>query len=459
MNEPPKRSSYFHNWISVIGGIFSVFLFAVLLFLFILDFWSKQTNPYLGAITYLILPVFLITSLLMIPVGALRERAKRQKRGYVRRFPSIDFNNPTHQKVAFATIGVTTLFLLFTMFGTYRAYEFTESVTFCGRLCHQVMEPEFTAYHHSPHARVACVQCHIGSGADWFVRSKLSGSYQVYSVIAKKYSKPIETPVKNLRPAQETCEQCHWPRQFFGAVEQDHQYFLSDEDNTAWKTRMLMFVGGGTPPYGKKEGIHWHMNIDNQVYYVASDQKRQEIPWVKRIRSDGVEEVYVDENSGFAPDRPPQGELRRMDCMDCHNRPSHPIAPTAERAVNEAMARGEIPLTLPFVRRETVKALKVAYPSQDAAGQGISRTLRDYYRAEYQPIYNTRRQDVEKAVVAAESIYRRNVFPEMNVQFGTYPNNIGHIDFPGCFRCHDDNHKSQDGKTIGQNCETCHSIQ
>ena len=180
------------------------------------------------------------------------------------------------------------------MVGSYKAYEFTESVTFCGKLCHQVMEPEFTAYQHSPHARVACVECHIGPGADWFVRSKISGSYQIYSVLFKKYHKPIETPVKNLRPAQETCEQCHWPRQFFGAVEQNRHYFLSDEANTEWKTRMLMFVGGGIPPFGKREGIHWHMSINNQVQYIASDEKRMVIPWVKKIGSDRRERNFFD---------------------------------------------------------------------------------------------------------------------------------------------------------------------
>src|SRR3989338_891437 len=304
MDTSDKQESYFQNWISVIGGILSVFLFAVLLFLFILDFWSKQVNPYLGAITYLILPIFLVASLLMIPLGALRERSQRHKRGYVRKFPQIDFNNPLHQKLAFTTIGVITLFLLFTMFGTYHAYEFTESVTFCGKLCHQVMKPEHTAYKNSPHARVACVECHIGPGADWFVRSKLSGTYQVYSVLFKKYHRPIETPIKNLRPAQETCEQCHWPRQFFGAVEQDRQYFLSDEANTEWQTKMLMLVGGGIPPYGKKEGIHWHMNISNEVHYVATNGKRQVIPWVKVVGADGKEEVYVSEDSGYSVTKP-----------------------------------------------------------------------------------------------------------------------------------------------------------
>ena len=123
------------------------------------------------------------------------------------------------------------------------------------------------------------------------------------------------------------------------------------------------------------------------------------------------------------------------------------------------MASGEIPRTLPFVRREAVKALKASYANQEAADEGIARALREFYRTQASDVYMSRRQDVEKAVQATTTIYRRNVFPEMNVQFGTYPNNIGHIDFPGCFRCHDDNHKTKDGRKISQDCETCHSIQ
>jgi hypothetical protein len=199
------------------------------------------------------------------------------------------------------------------------------------------------------------------------------------------------------------------------------------------------------------------MNLANEVEYISTDDKRQVIPWVRvKDRLGGVREYTAE---GVTPDQLAKGERRRMDCMDCHNRPSHPIAATPERAVDELIARGAIPRTLPFVRRETVKALKVPYPTQEAAGEGISRTLRDFYRSQLPQAGAPQRQDVERIVQAADSIYRRNVFPAMNVQFGTYPNNIGHIDFPGCFRCHDDNHKSKDGKAITQDCEACHKIE
>ena len=271
------------------------------------------------------------------------------------------------------------------------------------------------------------------------------------------YSRPIPSPVQALRPAQEVCEQCHWPEKFHGDIIRRVAEYGDDEKNTESVTTLQVHVGGGSARLGIAQGIHWHMNVANEVDYISTDDKRQVIPWVRIKDRQGNVREYV--TPGVTADQLAKGERRRMDCMDCHNRPSHPMAATPERAVNELIARGEIPRTLPFVRREAVKALKVSYPTELAATDGIARELREFYRTEANEIYMTKRQDVEKAVGATASIYSRNVFPEMNVQFGTYPNNIGHMDFPGCFRCHDDNHKTKDGKTIGQDCDSCHHIE
>jgi hypothetical protein len=332
-----------------------------------------------------------------------------------------------------------------------------DSPQFCGQVCHTVMKPEFTAYQDGPHSRVACVQCHIGPGASWFARSKVSGLRQVFAVSFHTYSRPIPSPVQQLRPAREVCEQCHWPEKFHGDKIRRVVEYAEDEGNTESITTLQVHVGGGSEKLGIAQGIHWHMNVANQVEYIATDDKRQVIPWVRlKDRFGNVREYVAD---GVTPDQLAKGERRRMDCMDCHNRPSHPMAPTPERAVNERMASGEIPKTLPFVRRETVKALKATYPTQEAALDGIASALRAFYRTQANDAYMSRRQDVEKAVNAATDIYSRSVFPEMNVRFGTYPNNIGHMDFPGCFRCHDDNHKSKEGQKISQDCDACHSIQ
>jgi hypothetical protein len=455
--ENQQKQSYFHNWISVLGIIFSVIWFVIILFLWILDFTAKEKNPYLGVVIYFFLPMLLTFSLVVIPLGAWRERKKRLRGIKVRRFPIIDFNNPHHQQLAYTIWGIVTLFFLFTLVGVYQGYHFTESNEFCGKLCHEVMKPEFVAYSQSPHARVKCVECHIGPGVNWFVRSKLSGTYQVFSVLAKKYPRPIETPVKNLRPAQETCEECHWPRQFYGAVERNHQYYMPDEKNSPWQTRLLIRVGGGVPPYGKEEGIHWHMNIKDKVYYIASDDKRQVIPWIKTVSPDGKERIFVDKTSKFTAANPPDKEMRLMDCMDCHNRPSH-VFKSPSVAIDEAMAYGAIDQSLPYIKREAVKALFADYSSQPEAKIKIQQNLENFYQKNYPQEWSEKKENINKAVQSIIQIYGTNFFPEMKVSWKEYPNNIGHWIFPGCFRCHDENHKTEDGTTLSRECNTCHTI-
>ena len=457
MASDEKQPSYFRNWISIAGTIFSVISFVVIFCLFLLDFFDAGTSPYLGIITYMLAPMALIFSLILIPVGAWIERSQRRKRGYVPKFPIIDFNNPVHQRWTYTTWGVLTVFLLFSAIGAYRAYNFTESNTFCGALCHTVMEPEYTAYHQSAHARVNCVQCHIGEGAEWFVRSKLSGAYQVYSTIRNIYHRPIETPIRNLRPAQDTCEHCHWPQKFFGAIEQDHDYFLSDEANTEWKTRMLVSIGGGASSGEKKAGIHWHVNPDNKIYYVATDKKRQVIPWIRKVGKDGEEEVFVEKGSGYTAQKPPQGEMRLMDCMDCHNRPSHSYRDPS-KTVNEAMASGAIDKTLPSIKSEAVKALTGKYTTHEDAAGKIREMLKAFYQKKYPEVWAKRQNAVEKAAEAVIGIYRVNFFPKMNVSWKEYPNNIGHLIFPGCFRCHNGSHENAAGRKISNECDQCHTI-
>jgi hypothetical protein len=276
------------------------------------------------------------------------------------------------------------------------------------------------------------------------------------AVAFNTHSRPIPSPVHNLRPARETCEQCHWPEKFHGDKVRVIREYADDETNTESTTTMDIHVGGGSERLAIAAGIHWHMNVANEIEYIATDDKRQVIPWVRlKDRLGNVREYQVE---GVSPEDLAKGERRRLDCVDCHNRPSHPFDPTSEKAVDRTLATGEMPRTLPFVRREAVAALKEAYPTQSAGIDAIAARLREFYRTKYSDVYMGRRQEVERAVSAAQQAYRRNIFPSMNVTWGTYPNNIGHMDFPGCFRCHDDSHKTSAGKTIGQDCELCHKI-
>jgi hypothetical protein len=254
-----------------------------------------------------------------------------------------------------------------------------------------------------------------------------------------------------MRPARDTCERCHWPERFHGDEVRTIREYAEDEANSETVTPLTLYVGGGSAPLGVGTGIHWHMNLDNQIEYITTDPKREVIPFVRLRDRNGTVREYVVE--GTTPDQLSSGEQRRMDCLDCHNRPAHTLSPTPERAVNEAMAQGRIPRELPFIRREAAAAVTPAYPDRAAALQAIAARLREHYRS-YPSVEG---RLVERAIAGTQDVWARNVFPAMKVTWGTYPNQMGHVDAPGCFRCHDDEHKTKDGRVIRQDCETCHS--
>jgi hypothetical protein len=308
------------------------------------------------------------------------------------------------------------------------------------------------AYEDGPHSKISCVQCHIGPGAPYLVKAKVDGVRQVFAVLMNSHARPVPSPVHTLRPAREVCEQCHWPAKFHGDSVQVKREYADDEAVTESTTTLRIHVGGGSEKLGIATGIHWHMNVANEVRYRA-DPTRQKIPWVWVKDRTGAEREYV--MDGVSREELDKLELRTMDCMDCHNRPSHMFYPSPERAVDAAIARGELS-KLPFIRREAVAALKATYADRATAERDIAGHLTNFYRANGKAIPQ---QDLERAIEATQRLYSRNVFPKMNVTWGTYPNNIGHVDAPGCFRCHDDNHKTKDGRAIKQDCDLCHQIE
>jgi nitrate/TMAO reductase-like tetraheme cytochrome c subunit len=427
----------------VVGSLFSFFL------LLLLDALAHFANPYVGILTYLVAPAFLVMGLLLALLGAfLRHRRILKTSGPLPPL-RIDLTRPRDRRLLGFFLAGSVLFLLISALGSYQTYHFTESVQFCGQACHGVMQPEYITYLHSPHARVACAECHIGKGANWYVRSKLSGTYQVYATLADKYPRPIPTPVKNLRPAQETCEECHWPQKFVGNLEHTFYSFLSNETNTPFTVRMLLKVGGGDPTHGPVGGIHWHMNVGNKIEYLASDEARQKIPYVRVTElSQGVVTEFRSPRFTNTVD---EASLRRMDCMDCHNRPAHRYQ-TPNSAVSLAMALGKIDRGLPSVKSNAVYVLTQSYTNQVQALENIATTLSERY-----PNSDPR---VRPAIGAVQQIYTNNFFPEMKASWKEYPDNIGHKDWPGCFRCHDGLHKTADGKRSikANDCNACHTI-
>ncbi|MGD8818269.1 MAG: NapC/NirT family cytochrome c, partial [Acidobacteriota bacterium] len=291
------------NPISIAGIILAASSFFAIACLIAIDLTRGLGNPYMGILTYIVAPAFLTTGLMLTVVGALWERHRRRKLrpDSIPMLPVLDLGVARQRRGFIAVSTVAMLFLLLTAVGSYRTYEFTESVAFCGQTCHSVMLPEYTAYQVSPHARVACVQCHIGPGATWFVKSKLSGAYQVYATLADTYPRPIPGPIENLRPARETCEQCHWPEEFFGAVERTFHHYLSDDQNSPWTIQMLLKVGGGYPSTGA--GIHWHMMIADKVEYIATDKERQVIPWVRLTDKQGNVTVFQSSDDPLSADQ------------------------------------------------------------------------------------------------------------------------------------------------------------
>lgn len=454
MNDNPSsaqpsstQSGFLRNWTSLIGLVLVVASLFSFLLLFVIDAFAHGSNPYLGILTYLVAPTFLMFGLVLTVVGFLLGRRKALKSsGFLPRL-QIDLQRPRDRRIMGFFLGGAVAFLLISAVGSYQTYHFTESTTFCGQACHGVMTPEYVAYTNGPHARVSCAECHIGAGAGWYVRSKLSGAYQVYATMANKYPRPIPTPIKNLRPAQETCEQCHWPKKFVGNLDRTYSYFLTDQTNTPFTVRLLMKVGGGDPTHGPVEGIHWHMNVGHKIQYIATDDARQKIPYVRATDAQGVVKEF---RTPKFTNQVNLAELRTMDCMDCHNRPAH-VYHAPNTAVNLAIQLGQIDASIPFIKSNSLWVLTQTYTNETQALQSIATTLSQKYPGDAR---------IKKAIEGVQTVYKKNFFPEMKVNWKVYPNNIGHMHWPGCFRCHDGLHKTADGKESikASDCNACHVI-
>ncbi|MBI2419257.1 MAG: NapC/NirT family cytochrome c [Ignavibacteriales bacterium] len=451
-----KFPAVFYNPISLAGASIATVCAGLIAFLVVIEFFAREHKPYMGIVAFIILPAIMICGLILIAYGGYRD-FRRKKVGIVRdmHFPVIDLNDPVKRRaVTVFTVG-TIVLLVASAFGSFKAYEYTDSDEFCGTVCHSVMEPEYTAYQGSPHAKVGCVKCHIGSGADWFVRAKISGSYQLYSVAFNKFSRPIPTPVESLRPAQGTCEQCHSPSHFYGEKKLTIEHFLSDEKNSKSDMTILLKIGGHDIR-GIASGIHWHVNPETEVWYFPADTQRQHIPYIKTIsKKSGKESVYLEK--GFPLDKVDFSKLRKMDCIDCHNRPSH-IYHEPDKAINRLMQYGEIDSTLPYIKSLAVQVLEENYYSKKEALEKINLKVNDFYSNNYASLTSSKGTQIASAIKEIQAVYQRNYFPEMKVSWRKYPNNIGHTYYDGCFRCHDNKHQEKAGKIISADCNQCHLI-
>lgn len=454
-----RRVAFFaRNPLTILGAVLTTSSGLTMVGFWLIELMRERpVHPYIGILLFLVLPGVFAVGLVLMPLGVIRRRRQMTATSTLPdTYPTLSLKEPQLQRVL-ALIGLLSMAnVAILATASHRGVSYMDSTQFCGTSCHTVMAPEYTTYLDSPHSRVACTECHIGEGAGWFVRSKLSGTRQVFATAFKTYSRPIPSPVKHLRPARDTCEECHWPQRFVGDRILVRTKFGEDEKNTPSSTVLVLKIGGNRRSGGV--GIHGrHLDDKARISYVSTDDRRQVIPSVTYVDDDGKRVEFVSTEVKATPEQLAMGERREMDCIDCHNRPTH-VFELPDRALDRALADGRISAELPFVKKKGLELLKTDYPDRESARQRILQGLVEYYRKEQAQAYANHRALVESAAQEVAAIYERNVFPEMKVAWGAHPNNIGHEDFLGCFRCHDDNHKSADGRAISQDCSSCHAV-
>ncbi len=448
-----------NNWMTLAGAALTTSSAFVLIWFWFMEFTgSYQVNPYMGILLFVILPGLFLAGLALIPIGIWRVQRKAKLAGEAPMpLQAVDFKSPAVRHLL-TIIGVLT-FVNVSILGTagMKGAEYMDSNQFCGLTCHTVMSPEYTAFLDSPHSRVGCAQCHIGHGAPALVRAKISGIRQIFAVTFGTYSRPIPSPVEHLRPARETCEQCHWPQKFTDNKLIFRTKYAEDEANTPSTSVLLLKIGGHTA--NGTTGIHGrHLDAMERISYVTTDARRQEIPKVIYRDDQGHPVEYVsDDFKNLPKEKLDKATTRQMDCVDCHNRPTHTFM-LPDRALDKALAGNRMSAELPFLKKKAAELLKVDYPDQKTAAAKIPVELAEYYRTTYPEIFKQKRGQVDTAGEVVKSIYLHNVFPEMKLTWGTHPNNIGHEDSVGCFRCHDGSHTSADGRTIKGDCDTCHIL-
>ena len=429
------------NPLSITGAVITTIAALAFLLFVLLGAFDLLASPYAGLIGFVLIPGIFLVGLALIPLGMWREGRRRRLGQPAWAWPAINLGDPTTRRIAMA-IGVLTLVnLTIVAIASVGVVHYTESDQFCGAVCHRAMMPEAVAHLVSPHSQVECVSCHVSPGAKGLISAKLNGTRQLYLYMSGTYHRPIPEPLGRIPGAADTCVHCHTAGHPNDDVTRTRLTYADDETSTESASTITMHLGA----------IHWHARPDVVVEYVAADEKRETIPYVRVTDAQGKQTEYLAEGVTSRP----AGELHRMDCLDCHNRPAHTFGVSADHAVDTLIASGAVSRDVPFLKKALVAAVSADYASQADADAGIAKHLRDAWKSADPKVA----PEIERAVTAARELYRQNVFPDMKITWGTYMSQLGHIDAPGCFRCHDESHKSQSGAVIKQDCEQCHKMQ
>jgi nitrate/TMAO reductase-like tetraheme cytochrome c subunit len=438
------------HWLVWLGMVLVITAISTWLFVVPAEVGVQAENPYKGAVLYLILPLILLVGLGLTGLGILLGRRRIRQRLTT---GIVDRKTALQRLIAFLVITIGANLVVGTQL-TYRAVVYMDTPQFCGATCH-VMRPEYLGHRDSNHASVACAECHIAPGAGGWFEAKMNGTRQLWQTLTNSYPRPVPAALESGRlvPSKETCERCHWAEKIVATRLLVIPSYAADEQNSDSYTVLMMLVGGE-----KMQGIHHaHFAGGFEIRYAASDPKRQIIPLVERRNTrTGDTQTYL--AAGYTPQQAAGLPRHTMQCVDCHDRPTHAFW-LPDRALDRALALGELSPTLPFVKKQALATLQVSYVSSADAAQKIPVAVQNYYQQNYPEVYTRRTADVAQAGQAILAIYDRNVFPDLQVTWGTYTNSLGHVDFPGCFRCHDGSHATADGQdNITQDCSACHQI-
>jgi nitrate/TMAO reductase-like tetraheme cytochrome c subunit len=438
------------HWLTMVGAALGITAVSTWLFMLPAELPGHTENPYKGVFLFLILPFLLVIGVLLATAGTVLSRRRIRKRLQA---AVVDRRTALHRLMLFLAITVGVNLLVGTQL-TYRAVVYMDTPQFCGATCHS-MRPEYVGHQDSAHASVSCAECHVAPGAGGWVEAKMNGTRQMFQEIMNSYPRPIPPGIASghLVPSRESCERCHWAEKIVATRLLVIPTYASDEQNSDTYTVLNMLVGGSA-----MQGIHHaHFAGGYEIRFAATDAARQTIPWVERrdLRT-GETTTYLAE--GTKPEQVANLARHTMQCVDCHNRPTHAFR-LADAALDRALALGAVPSTLPFIKQQGLAVLQATYASSAEAAQKIPAAIEAYYGQTHPEVYAQRKADVAKAAQATLDVYDHNVFPDRGVTWGTYPNNLGHIDSPGCFRCHDESHATADGKdTITQDCSACHEV-
>jgi len=444
--------SLFHNRISWAGAAIAAFGAAGILFFALFDHFSERSNPYWGIFAWVVFPAIMAFGGVIVAVGMARERAKRRAGGAadLKPLPVWDFNQASARTWFMAVCGFLAFFVPLSAVGSYHAYEVSESVSFCGAACHTSMSPEHTAFGESPHAAITCVACHVGPGASGYVEAKTSGVHRMWAAMTDTFDRPIPSPLQSLPHSSGTCDSCH-----SGAHSASIQklktfpHYSTDEANTPRQINMVLNVGA------RDQGIHAHQS--KRIEFAYLDDSFQSIPWVKVTNPDGKVTEYRTEDPDITPEQISGAPRRTMDCVDCHNRAGHRFT-TPDQALNASLRSGRIDASLPFIKKESIALLGRPYSSSQDGQEVIAREIRAYYTSTYPEVNETKAKELAAAISEVQLLYRTNFFPEMKASWEAYPDNIGHFYSAGCFRCHGGSLKSDDGRAIPKDCQTCHTV-